>query len=150
MISVSCEKLYADLLDEQDILANELPPVEQWNPPLSGEIDIRIARDGTWYHEGEVISRPAIVRLFARILKREGNEYFLVTPVEKWRLFVDDVPLHVIGVQRSVRRQQQALVFNTMTGDSVLADAEHPVRVAIDPVTNEPSPYLMIRNGLEG
>src|SRR5690606_29155449 len=67
-----------------------LPPVDKWNPPLSGDLDMQIRRDGSWWYQGTPIERPALVRLFASILKREGDDYFLVTPVEKWRIRVDD------------------------------------------------------------
>lgn len=80
----------------------DLPPVEHWDPPLSGDIDIRIARDGTWYHEGAAIERPALVRLFAGLLKREGDEYFLVTPVEKWRIQVEDAPFVLVVLEPRV------------------------------------------------
>ena len=72
--------------------AGGLPPVHLWNPPFCGDLDMRIARDGRWFYEGSPITRPAMVRLFSTILKREGEEYFLVTPVEKYRIAVDDAP----------------------------------------------------------
>jgi uncharacterized protein len=134
MSVVSLDQLYADLLEEQS----------------NSKSDIRIARDGTWYHEGTRIDRAPLVKIFASILKREGEDYFLVTPVEKWRLKVDDAPLYVIAVQRTLRNQQQALVFTTLTDDKVLASAENPIRVAVDSNSGEPSPYLLVRNQLEG
>ena len=143
------DKLYADLTQDQTITEDSLPPVEKWDPPLNGDIDIRITRDGTWIHEGSAITRAPLVKLFSRILKREGDEYFLVTPVEKWRLTVDDAPLHVIAVQRTVRDGQQALVFSTRTEDAVLADSERRIRVETDDVTGEPSPYVRVRNQLD-
>ncbi len=150
MTASSLDQLYADLLAKQIKDQSGLPPVEQWHPPLSGDIDIRIARDGTWYHEGVAFKRAALVKLFASILKREGDDYFLVTPQEKWRVTVDDVPLHVIAVERTQRSQHQALMFTTMTGDTVVASREHPIRVAVDVDSGEPSPYLLVRNQLEG
>ncbi len=150
MSADSLDQLYADLLDQHSQSSSGLPPVESWNPDLSGVIDIRIARDGTWYHEGTAITRAPLVKLFAGILKREGNDYFLVTPVEKWQLTVDDVPLHVIDVRLVTRDQQQALLFTTLTDDTVLASTEHPIRVTVDAESGEPSPYLMVRNRLEG
>lgn len=150
MSSASLDKLYADLLDKQNKAHSGLPPVEQWHPTLNGDIDIRIARDGTWYHEGVAFTRAPLIKLFASILKREGDDYFLVTPAEKWRVTVDDAPLHVIAVERAQRSQQQALVFTTMTGDIVVASGEHPIRVVVDADSGEPSPYLLVRNQLEG
>jgi hypothetical protein len=73
-------------------------PLDEWNPPLSGDIDIRITRDGRWIHEGGEIKRKALVRLFASLVKQEGNEFFLITPAEKWRIGVEDTALHVISL----------------------------------------------------
>lgn len=144
------DQLFADLIEAQNNHADKLPPVEQWHPPLSGDIDIRIGRDGVWYHEGEPITRDSIVKLFASILRREGDEYFLVTPVEKWRLRVDEAPLYVISVQQQARKGLQALLFTTSTDDVVLADSAHPLRVVTNAVDGQPIPLLMVRNQLEG
>ncbi|WP_300426402.1 DUF1285 domain-containing protein [uncultured Thalassolituus sp.] len=78
-----------------------LPPVERWNPPLSGIMDMQVRKDGTWWHEGGQIKRQALVRLFASILKKEEGEFYLVTPVEKWKIQVEDCPLHVLLVEES-------------------------------------------------
>ena len=126
-----------------------LPPVEKWNPPLSGDIDICIKRDGTWLHEGTPILRKELVSLFSTILKREGDEYFLVTPVEKWRIQVEDAPLHAVAMSEVRVDQQPALQFETMTGDLVVADAQHPIRVTHDSQSGEPSPYILVRRNLE-
>ena len=126
-----------------------LPPVDKWNPPFSGDMDLVIKRDGTWLHEGTPFQRKELVRLFSTILKREGDEYFLVTPVEKFRIQVEDVPLHVVTVQETEYKGKPAYLFETMTGDQVMADAEHPIRVEIDPQTEEPSPYILVRSNLE-
>lgn len=127
-----------------------LPPIERWNPPLSGDIDIRIARDGAWYHEGVAIERLALVRLFAGLLKREGDAYFLVTPVEKWRIQVEDAPfvLVALDVQSDAQGRQQ-LVFFTNVGDLVIAGPEHPLRMEARN-GGEPAPYLLVRRNLEG
>jgi hypothetical protein len=127
-----------------------LPPVERWDPPLSGDIDIRIARDGTWYHEGGPIERLELVQLFASLLKYENGEYFLVTPVEKWRIQVEDAPFLAVAVEREVDAGGTSrLVFTTNTGDQVIAGPEHPLRVSVDPDSGEPSPYLLVRRNLE-
>lgn len=127
------------------------PPVESWNPPLCGDIDIRIARDGTWYHEGGVIARLELVRLFSDLLKREGDEYFLVTPVEKWRIQVEDAPFVIValGCERDADGMQQ-LVFATNVGDSVIAGPEHPLRIECDPGGRGATPYLRVRRNLDG
>ncbi|MFZ5655175.1 MAG: DUF1285 domain-containing protein [Pseudomonadota bacterium] len=128
-----------------------LPPVERWDPPLSGDIDIRIARDGTWYHEGRPIERLELVRLFASLLKLEHGEYFLVTPAEKWRIRVEDAPFLIVALEvETDGRGEPRLVFATNTGDPVIAGPEHPLRVAVDPHTGEPAPYLLVRRNLEG
>ncbi|MBL4782386.1 MAG: DUF1285 domain-containing protein [Porticoccaceae bacterium] len=127
-----------------------LPPVEKWNPPLSGDIDIRISRQGIWFHEGGEIKRQPLVKLFSSILKRENDEYFLVTPVEKWRIEVEDVPFFFSALRVEHRGDDQALVFNSSTDDVVIADREHPLRVAVDVASGEPSPYIKLRGGMEG
>lgn len=127
----------------------DLPPLEDWNPPLSGEIDIRIARDGRWFHEGGLIARPELVRLFSRILRREGEAYFLVTPVEKWRISVDDAPFVAVDFETTGQGDKQVLTFTTNVGDAVVAGPNAPLRVHTDPATKEPAPYVHVRAGLE-
>jgi len=126
-----------------------LPPLEQWNPEFCGDIPMRISRDGRWFYQGGEIKRAAMVKMFSRILWMEGGQYFLKTPVEKVGIDVEDVPFQVISVQR-LEQDPPVLVFETATGERVEADAEHPLRVEINPATGEPSPYLMIRWGMEG
>jgi len=126
-----------------------LPPVHQWNPPYRGDLDIRIARDGTWYHEGGAINRFGLVKLFAGILRREGDRYYLVTPVEKVGITVDDAPFVAVDVDIEGCGTQQDLIFETNIGDKVVAGPENPIRMERDPDTQEPSPYVMIRDGLE-
>ena len=126
-----------------------LPPVHLWNPPFCGDIDMRIARDGTWFYEGTPIGRPAMVRLFANILKLEEGKYFLVTPVEKVGITVDDAPFVAVDFRKQGEGQEQKLVFVTNLGDEAEAGNSHPIRVVRDPQSGEPSPYVMIRAGLE-
>jgi hypothetical protein len=125
------------------------PPVESWTPPLSGQIDIEIKRDGTWWHEGDEIRRDGLVRLFASILKREGDAYFLVTPVEKWQIRVEDAPFLAVDIEAAGEGAAQAILFETNVGDKVLAGADHPIRIAHDEKTGEPAPYVVVRAGLE-
>ncbi|SEQ41972.1 hypothetical protein SAMN05428995_104203 [Loktanella sp. DSM 29012] len=125
--------------------AGGLPPVDKWNPDFCGDIDMRIARDGTWFYEGTPIGRTRLVRLFSTILKREGDAYFLVTPVEKVGITVEDAPFVAIDVDR----QGDDLVFTTNVGDRAVAGPDHPIRMARDPQTGEPSPYVLIRRNLE-
>ncbi|MBM9594842.1 DUF1285 domain-containing protein [Roseitranquillus sediminis] len=121
-----------------------LPPVHLWNPPYCGEIAMEIRRDGTWFYEGTPIGRPALVRLFSTILKREGDRIYLVTPVEKVGIRVEDAPFVAVDSTSD----GDALVFETNVGDRVRAGPDHPIRVERAP-DGEPSPYIHVRGGLE-
>lgn len=126
-----------------------LPPVHLWNPPFCGDLDIRIARDGTWFYLGTPIGRKPLVRLFSTILKREDDKFYLVTPVEKVGITVEDAPFVAIDFDVGGSGLQQVLTFHTNVGDSVSAGPEHPIRVLRDKDSGEPSPYVMVRDGLE-
>ena len=126
-----------------------LPPVHKWNPPFCGDIDMHIKRDGKWYYEGGAIERPSLVRLFSTILKREGDRYFLVTPVEKVGITVEDAPFVAIDVEIKDSGPDQVLYFETNVGDNLLAGKDNPIRVERDPETGEPSPYVLVRDNLE-
>lgn len=128
----------------------KIPPLDKWQPPLSGDMDMRITRNGRWIHEQDEIKRQALIDLFATILWREGDDYFLKSPVEKWRIQVDDVPFFINQLIVSHDNGQQRLTFTSFTGDTITAGKEHPLRVETHPDTAEPSPYLMIRQGMEG
>ncbi|MES2143610.1 MAG: DUF1285 domain-containing protein [Pseudomonadota bacterium] len=125
------------------------PPVHLWNPPYCGDLDIRIARDGTWFYLGTPIGRAPLVRLFSSILKREGDRYFLVTPAEKVGITVEDAPLFAVDFTNDAPGPDQIITFHTKTGDDAVCDADHPLRVARDPKTGEPAPYMLVRAGLE-
>ena len=122
-----------------------LPPVDQWNPPFCGDLDMRIARDGTWFYLGTPIGRVELVKLFSTIIRRDGDDYFLVTPVEKVGITVDDAPFVAVDFNRV----DGDLVFTTNVGDEAVAGPEHPIRVVRDSETGEPSPYILIRRNLE-
>lgn len=124
-----------------------LPPVHLWNPPYCGEMDMRIARDGTWYHDGTPIGRPALVALFEGILKREGDRYFLVTPVEKLGIRVDDAPMLAVDFDVTGSGADQVLTFRTKTGVTAVAGADHPLRVEHDDI-GAPAPYVRVRDDL--
>jgi hypothetical protein len=128
--------------------AQGIPPVEKWNPPVTGDIDIRIAADGTWYHEGTAIRRAALMNLFASVLWREDDQYYLVTPVEKVRIQVEDAPLLVTQVEYTGDVESQTIVFATLTGDRFALDAEHPLRVEYSEA-QEPRPYVRVRRNLD-
>ena len=149
MSNHSLDDWYKELQKSQ-LKDRGLPPVEKWNPPLSGDIDIHIARQGIWFHEGGEIKRQPLVKLFSSILKRENDDYFLVTPEEKWRIQVEDAPFFITELSIENKGNVQALVFRSTTDDQVIADTDHPVRVAVDAVSGEPSPYILLRGGMEG
>jgi hypothetical protein len=126
-----------------------LPPVHLWNPEFCGDLDMRIARDGTWFYLGTPIGRPELVRLFSTILRRDGDDYFLVTPVEKVGITVDDAPFVAVDFEVQGTGPDQVLTFETNVGDFVQAGPDHPIRVVRDPETGEPSPYVLVRANLE-
>ncbi|ABN77788.1 DUF1285 domain-containing protein [Cereibacter sphaeroides] len=123
-------------------------PVHLWNPPFCGDLDLRIARDGTWFYQGTPIGRPEMVRLFSTILKREDGKYFLVTPVEKVGIEVDDAPFVAVDFETEGSGRDRRVTFVTQVGDTVTADPDHPLRVA-RAEDGEPSPYVLVRGGLE-
>ncbi|MEX0350920.1 MAG: DUF1285 domain-containing protein [Paracoccaceae bacterium] len=126
-----------------------IPPVHLWNPPFCGDLDMRIARDGTWFYLGTPIGRPELVRLFSSVLKKEEDKYFLVTPVEKVGITVDDAPFVAVDFTATGSGEDQLLEFATRTEDSAVAGPEHPIRVVHDAETGEPSPYIRIRANLD-
>jgi hypothetical protein len=126
-----------------------LPPVHLWNPPLCKDIDLVIRADGTWVHEGAPILRPAMVRLFSTVLRKDPDGFHLVTPVEKLRIAVEDAPFLAVAMERTPRGDgQPVLTFRTNVGDVVEAGPDHPIRVATA-ASGEPRPYLHVRGGLE-
>lgn len=130
-----------------------LPPVEKWNPGISGEIDLVITRNGTWVHEGAPIRRAKLVRLFSTVLKREGSRYFLVTPVEKLEIKVEDAPFVAVLMERDGVGASQTLRFTTNVGDKVAAGPGHTLefRESSKPYTENGAraPYIHVRRGLE-
>ncbi len=133
----------ARLLEEE-----KLPPVERWNPEHCGTSGMRIARDGTWYHEGSPIGREAMVRLFSTILRREPDgSHVLVTPVEKLDIEVEDAPFVAVELKSEGEGKGRSLAFRLNTGDLVVAGPDHPLRFAAG--EDGPHPYLGVRRGLE-
>ncbi len=126
-----------------------LPPVHLWNPPFCGDLDMRIARDGTWFYLGTPIGRKELVRLFSTILRKDGDDFFLVTPVEKVGIAVEDAPFVAVDFEVEGEGEAQKLSFLTNVGDRAEAGTDHPIRVERDPDTGEPSPYVLIRANLE-
>ena len=125
------------------------PPVHLWNPPFCGDLDIRIARDGTWFYLGTPFGRMPLVKLFSSILKLEEGRYYLVTPVEKVGITVDDAPLFAVDFEVTGSGAAQDIRFVTKTEDEVTAGPDNPIRITHDPETGEPAPYVHVRRGLE-
>ena len=124
------------------------PPVHLWDPPFCGDIDMRIAADGSWHYQGSPIGRAAMVRLFASVLKREGERYFLVTPVEKVGIQVIDAPFLAVALAPEGEGAKRTLVFRTNVDDVVRCDAEHGLRFAPEAGTGGIKPYLHVRRDL--
>jgi len=124
------------------------PPVERWNPPFCGDLDMRIGSDGTWYYLKTPIGRPALVKLFASVLKREGDKYFLVTPVEKCGIVVDDAPFIAVELATEETAGGRVLHFRTNVDDWVACGPEHPLRFEPEPGTGGLKPYLHVRRDL--
>ena len=130
--------------------ARSLPPVHDWNPDFCGHIDMRIARDGTWFYMGSPIGRKPMVRLFSTILRHDDDGvFYLVTPVEKIGITVDDAPFVAVGLTVSGDGEDQVLEFRTNVDDYTIIDADHPIRVDVDLISGEPSPYILVRDRLE-
>jgi uncharacterized protein len=125
-----------------------LPPVERWNPPYCGEIDMRIAADGTWFYQKTPIGRSALVKLFASVLKREGDQHSLVTPVEKVGIVVDDAPFLAVEMKVTEGDARRVLEFRTNVDDWVAAGPGHALRFEPQPATGGLKPYLHVRREL--
>jgi hypothetical protein len=124
------------------------PPVHLWNPPFCGDIDMRIASDGTWFYQKTPIGRPALVKLFASVLKREEDKYFLVTPVEKVGIIVEDAPFLAVELKVEQNARGPVLNFRTNADDWVVAGPGHALRFEAEAVTGGLKPYLHVRREL--
>lgn len=143
-------ELHGISLSELEKLIDErrLPPVERWNPERCGHSGMRIARDGTWFHEGQPIRRPAMVRLFSTVLRREADgRHVLVTPVEKLDIDVESTAFRAIAMSREGEGRDQRLAFALDSGDAVILGPDHPLTIIDTP--QGPSPRLLVRHGLE-
>ncbi len=130
--------------------AGGLPPVERWNPPFCGDLDMEIRADGTWFYLGTPIGRAPLVRLFSTVLRRdEDGKTYLVTPVEKVGIRVEDAPFVAVEMQRTEEAGEPVLTFRTNVGDVVRADADHPLRFVIHGRNRELKPYILVRGRLE-
>ena len=128
--------------------AKAAPPVHLWNPPFCGDLDMRIAADGTWFYMKTPIGRPALVKLFASVLKREGDKYFLVTPVEKVGITVDDAPFTAVEMKAEGAGAARTLAFRTNVDEWVTCGQEHALRFEPEQETGGLKPYLHVRRDL--
>ncbi|MFQ3196735.1 MAG: hypothetical protein ACJAUL_003135 [Paraglaciecola sp.] len=136
-----------DLAELQKQLVSQqgkLPPVDKWDPKFCGDIDLEIKHDGSWHYMGTPIGRQALVKLFASVIKREGDDYFLVTPVEKVGIRVVDSPFIITQWQQ----QDEQLIFTTKTEDVFVVSTDNPVELKIDIATGETLPYALVRANL--
>lgn len=125
-----------------------LPPVDRWNPDHCGNSDMRIARDGTWYHQGSPIRRPAMVRLFSTILRREADgSHVLVTPVERLTIEVESTPFRAIEMMSTGEGRDRQVALKLDSGDALVVGADHPLRLVES--ESGPSPRVLVRHGLE-
>ena len=126
-----------------------IPPVEKWNPPFCGDIDMHILRNGKWTYMGSEIKRPAMIKLFSNIVRLdEDGHYYLVTPVEKVRIKVDDVPFVAVSMKKIKEEGVNCLSFTTNVQDEVTLSKENPIEIVIND-NDEPSPYITIRKNLK-
>lgn len=126
------------------------PPVELWNPPFCGDIDMRIAADGTWFYMKSPIGRKPLVQLFSSVLRHDDDgKFYLVTPVEKCGIRVDDAPFIAVRMAVSGLGKDQVIRFETNVDDEVTVDASHPLRFALEPGTGGMKPYVLVRGRLE-
>ncbi len=126
-----------------------LPPVHSWNPDFCGDIEIRIARNGDWFYQDSIFTRHALVKLFSTVLRKDADDYYLVTPVEKLRIQVEDAPFVITRADFKQIEGQRCLQVETNTGDIVVVDKTHPLWVVVDPNSGEPSPYILVRDRLD-
>ncbi|MBD3649202.1 MAG: DUF1285 domain-containing protein [Pseudomonadales bacterium] len=141
---------YSLLAELEKVKDKGKPPIHLWNPDRVIDIDMVIKTDGTWHYKDSPITRQRLVRLFSTVLrKEEDGHFYLVTPVEKCRIQVEDAPFQAVLVDVKGEGQAQELHFTTNVADVVVAGDDHPLRFEIDRETDEPSPYVMVRDGLE-
>lgn len=137
-----------DLLRQAEATAPA--PVERWNPPYCGDIGLEILHDGRWRYQGSPIERPALVKLFARVLRRDADgRHYLVTPAEKVDVAVADAPFMAVEMEASGTGPGQVLLFRTNVDDVVRCGAAHPLRFVVGPPGGGLKPYLLVRGGLE-
>ena len=139
---------YSLMMELEKVARKSLPPVEHWQPENEKDIDLEVLSDGTWNYMGTPILRRRLIHLFASVLRKEDDDYFLVTPVEKCRIRVADVPFQIVLMDVEGEDKYQNLIVTTDMGDRICINAEHPVRITHK--NDESIPYVLIRNDMEG
>ena len=139
---------YSLMTELEKVARKDLPPVALWQPEVEKDIDMEVLPDGTWNYMGTPILRRRLIHLFASVLRKEGDDYFLVTPLEKCRIRVLDVPFQIILMNVIGEGASQSLEITTDMGETVVVDSEHPLRMVHR--NDESIPYVMIRAGMEG
>lgn len=134
---------------EEILIKTRLPPVHRWEPAYVGNVNIRVARDGTWFYNESPITRQPMVKLFSSVLRRESGHFYLVTPVEKLRIIVDDAPFVAVAMNVYGSGKEQVLTFRTNVDEEIMAGRSHPIRVDVNHRNNEPAPYIKVRHNLD-
>lgn len=148
--SAGLEAMVRRAMDDRNQTNGSVPPVEKWNPPFCGDLDMEIRRDGTWFYMGTPMGRPALVRLFSSILRKDEDDHtYLVTPVEKVRIKVEDA--HFLAVEMNVEGEgpEKRISFRTNVGEIVVIDDVHPIWFEIEGKDAELKPYFRVRGRLD-
>ncbi len=143
-------RLFKSQLERQSQSMKNLPPVEDWKTPLCGDIDIVINRQGKWLHEGSEIRRASLVKFFSSLLLREGDDYFLITPEEKWRITVELAPFLIIRADRACKAGHQIISLLTHTDELIVMSNDHPFCIEYERGSDEPIPLVLVRDGMKG
>lgn len=146
--SISIEQLFADLVEQTHQHSCKLPPVHLWHPKKTGDMDLRIDREGRWFHESVEIKRSSIINVFSSLLKAENGLYFLVTPTEKWQIQVDIAPFFIVDSERTIRKGVQVISFTTSTEEKVLLGKDNPLMIDSKPPEEPLIPLVHIRDSL--
>jgi len=146
----SLEMLFSDLAKQVKAHAQQLPPVHLWNPKKTGDMDLFIDREGRWIHEGREITRPAMVKLFSRILTLEQGNFYLVTPVEKWQIKVAVAPFIITEATRETRNSKQVICLKTKTEDPVILSSDYPIIMDSTISDGQTLPLVRVRDNLMG
>ena len=143
-------RLFKSQLDRQSQSMKNLPPVKEWATPLCGDIDIVINRHGKWLHEGTEIRRTSLVKFFSSLLLKEGRDYFLITPEEKWRITVELAPFLITEAHLACEAEHQLISLATHTGEIIVIGNDHPIWIEHEKGSVEPIPLVLVRDGMTG